>query len=135
MIKQLAHICIRTTDLNKTFDFYSNALGLEKTLDFERKGEPFGYYLKLGNNTFIEVFLGEPGEVGNINHVAIEVEDMDGLIQRIKEHGFEVGEKKRGGDRSWQVWVTDPNGIRIEFQEYTSESMQKVGGTVNVTWK
>jgi catechol 2,3-dioxygenase-like lactoylglutathione lyase family enzyme len=134
MIKQIGHICIHTADLDKTLHFYTEVLGLEMTFDFVRDGAPFGYYIHFGNNTFIEVFKGEPGEIGNIAHVAIEVEGMDALIQRIKEHGVEIGEKALGGDNSWQVWVTDPNGIRIEFHEYTPESKQLVGGTVVATW-
>ncbi len=134
MIKQLAHICIRTTDLEKTRKFYCEGLGLEMGFDFVRDGEPFGYYLKLGNTTFIEVFKGEPGEVGNINHVAIEVDDIDVLMSRLQSLGYEVTEKKLGADQTWQCWVTDPSGIRIEFQQYTDESKQKVGGTAIVNW-
>ena len=134
MIKQLAHICIHTTDLDETLRFYTEILGLETAFDFQKDGAPFGYYIKLGQDTFIEVFQGEPGEVGNINHMAIEVEDMDGLIGRIRSHGVDIGEKNLGADHSWQVWVTDPNGVRIEFHEYTPKSMQLVGGTCVVNW-
>ncbi len=128
MIKQIAHICINTKDLEKTYNFYTKVLGLEKGFEFEREGELFGYYIKLGNNTFIEIFKGETGEVGNINHLAIEVENLDGLIQKIRSHGIEINDKILGIDQSYQVWITDPNGIRIEFHEYTPESMQLVGG-------
>ena len=128
MIKQIAHICINTKNLEKTYDFYTKVLGLEKGFEFEREGELFGYYIKLGNNTFIEIFKGEPGEVGNINHLAIEVDDLDGLIQKIRSHGIEINDKILGIDQSYQVWITDPNGIRIEFHEYTPESMQLIGG-------
>jgi catechol 2,3-dioxygenase-like lactoylglutathione lyase family enzyme len=134
MIRQLAHICIHTNDLEETLRFYTEVLGLEKAFTFEKNGALFGYYVKLGEQTFIEVFRGDPGPVGNINHVAIEVDDMDGLIARIRDHGVDIGEKKRAADHTWQVWVTDPNGIRIEFQEYTPESMQRVGGTCMVNW-
>ena len=134
MITQLAHICIRTNDLAVTRSFYEGALGLELGFDFKREGEPFGYYINVGNNTFIEVFRGEPGEIGNIQHVAIQVTDLDALIGRIRDHGHEVGDKTFGPDNSWQAWVTDPNGIRIEFHEYTAESRQLVGGTCQVTW-
>ena len=128
MIKQLAHICIHATDLESTAHFYGDILGLDRAFTFERDGRPFGYYFKLGSDTFIEVFEGEPGSMGNINHVAIQVEDMDGLIQRLRTHGVEVGEKTLGADQSWQVWISDPNGVRIEFHEYTDTSMQRVGG-------
>ena len=134
MIKQLAHICIHTTDLERTLWFYTDVLGLEKAFDFERQGLPFGCYIKLGGTSFIDVFQGEPGEVGTINLVAIEVEDMDGLIARIRDQGVEVGEKTLGADHSWQVWITDPNGLRIEFHEYTPDSMQLVGGPCVVVW-
>jgi len=134
MIRQLAHICIHTLDLDQTLRFYTDVLGMEKGFDFERKGEPHGYYLKLGGRTYIEVFPGDPGEVGNINHVAFEVDDMDGLMVRIREQGVDIGEKKLGADHSWQVWLTDPNGIRIELHEYTPDSLQLVGGTCHVNW-
>ena len=133
MIKGLAHICIHTADLDQTLQFYTAVLGLEKGFEFEKGGTLFGYYIKLGRGTFIEVFKGDPGEVGNIKHVAIEVDDMDGLIARIRERGIEIADKKMGADHSWQVWITDPDGIRIEFHEYTPESLQLAGGKCLVT--
>jgi len=129
MIKQLAHICILTHDLEKTRSFYQDALGLEMGFEFEKEGTLFGYYISLGNDTFIEVFQGEPGEVGNIQHVAIQATDLDALIDRIREYGYDVSDKTFGADNAWQAWVTDPNGIRIEFHEYTAESNQIAGGT------
>ncbi|PCJ62929.1 MAG: lactoylglutathione lyase [Planctomycetota bacterium] len=134
MIKQLAHICIHSNDLDKTLHYYTEVLQLEKGFVFEKEGELFGFYIKFGNNTFIEVFKGDPGDVGNINHISIEVEDMDGLIERIKSFEIEIGEKKLGADNSWQVWTEDPNGIRIEFHEYTDESCQLTGNACIVNW-
>jgi glyoxylase I family protein len=128
MIKQIAHICILTKDLDKTRSFYLDALGLELGFEFERDGAIFGCYIKVGNNTFIEVFEGNPADVDPILHVAIEVSDMDSLIEQIRDHGYEVTDKKMGSDMSWQAWVTDPNGVKIEFHEYTSDSKQLTGG-------
>jgi predicted enzyme related to lactoylglutathione lyase len=85
--------------------------------------------LKFGNQTFLEVFKGEPGEVGNINRLAIEVDDIDGVITQIRSAGHEVGDKKLGADHSWQAWLTDPKGVRIELHEDTEKSMQLKGGT------
>lgn len=128
MIKQIAHICINTSDLRETERFYGEALGLEKKFEFVRHDAPFGFYLDLGNGTFIEVFRGETAPEGNIRHVAIQVEDLGGLVQRIRDCGYDVTDPKMGADHSWQAWVTDPNGVRIEFHEYTPESRQLVGG-------
>lgn len=134
MIKQLAHICLHSEDLEKTADFYCRGLGMERFFDFERKGELFGYYLKAGNNTFIEVFHGNPGKVGNINHLALEVEDMDSLIAHLNQLGIPVGEKKLGADQSWQAWLEDPSGVRIELHEYTAGSSQLTGRKCVVDW-
>ncbi len=134
MIKQLAHICINSPDLELTKRFYIEALGLELGFEFEKDGNPFGYYIQVGNLTFVEVFKGDPGLVGNINHVAIQVTDLDSLIARIRDAGFEVSDKKMGVDNSWQAWTTDPSGIRIEFHEYTENSKQLVGGKCIVNW-
>lgn len=134
MITQLAHICIHSPDLDLTRRFYTQALGLEIGFEFEKHGEPIGFYIRVGNNTFIEVFKGEPGPVGNINHVSLQVTDLDALIDRIRDAGFEVGEKTMGADHSWQAWTEDPNGIRMEFHEYTEQSMQMTGGICAVDW-
>jgi catechol 2,3-dioxygenase-like lactoylglutathione lyase family enzyme len=134
MISQLAHICIHSSDLEETARFYFEALGLEKGFEFIKDGALFGYYIKLGNNTFIEVFKGDPGEVGNINHIAIQTDDIDAVIARVKEHGYEIGEKSLGADHSWQVWTADPSGVRMEFHQYTAQSLQLTGGTCEVDW-
>lgn len=134
MIKQLAHLCIHTRDLDATLAFYCDALGMTKAFDFERQGKPFGYYLNLGANTFLEVFEGDPGAVGNINHLCLETDDLDATLARLTKHGVEATDKKLGADHSWQSWITDANGVRIELHQYTDKSMQLVGGTCVVDW-
>ena len=134
MIKQLAHVCINTNDLDATSRFYFEGLGLEQGYEFIKNNERFGYYIKLGNDTFIEVFTGEPGCAGNISHFAIEVDDINGVITRLRQHGYEVGDSSLGGDHSWQAWTTDPNGVRIEFHQYTEKSFQLTGGICAVDW-
>ena len=134
MIKQLAHICIHTADLEATARFYQEGLGLERGFEFTKDGDLFGFYIKLGNDTFIEVFKGDPGVVGNINHIAIQTDDIDAVIGRLRDHGYEVGDKALGADHSWQAWTADPNGVRIEFHESTPESMQLIGGACVVDW-
>ena len=134
MLKRLAHVCIHTADLDRTAAFYCGALGMERHFDFEKDGQLFGYYLSVGDNTFIEVFCGNPGEVGNIHHLALEVDDIDAAIRRIREHGFETGDKSLGADDSWQAWMEDPNGVKIELHQYTPGSCQIIRRTCIVNW-
>jgi catechol 2,3-dioxygenase-like lactoylglutathione lyase family enzyme len=135
MIKRLAHICIHSNDLSKTEEFYCRALGMTRHFDFERNGGLFGFYLKAGDDSFIEVFKGKPGASdGNIKHLALEVDDIESVLTKVAGEGFPVGEKKLGADHSWQAWLEDPDGVKIELHEYTAESSQLTGRTCVVNW-
>ena len=107
---------------------------MERHFEFEKEGEPFGFYLNAGNGTFIEVFKGLPGETGNIHHLALEVGDIDDAIQRIRHHGFEIGDKSLGADDSWKAWMEDPNGVKLELKQYTPKSCQVIRRTCMVNW-
>jgi catechol 2,3-dioxygenase-like lactoylglutathione lyase family enzyme len=135
MIKRLAHICIHTNDLERTEAFYCKGLGMTRHFKFHRNEALFGFYLKAGNDSFIEVFKGEPvsGE-GQIKHVALEVDNIESVLADVAQAGFPVGEKKMGADLSWQAWLEDPNGVKIELHEYTAESSQLTGRDCVVDW-
>ena len=62
MIKQLAHINIGTHDLAAAEHFYCDILGMDKSFEFIKDGELFGFYASAGNTTFIEVFSQEKKE-------------------------------------------------------------------------
>jgi lactoylglutathione lyase/glyoxylase I family protein len=137
MFKRLAHINIGATDLAASERFYCDILGMEKAFDFIKDDEPFGFYVKTGETTFIEVFL--QGEEPNhdrpiIKHICLEVEDLDNVIETIRSRGWDVTDKKLGADQSWQAWITDPAGVRIELMQYTDKSFQFTGEDCIVNW-
>lgn len=137
MIKNLAHVCILSADLQKTLDFYCGVLGLQKKFDFLREGKLFGFYLEVAENQFIEFFhtTEESRNKGNlITHLCLEVESIPALTQRFAEHGIKFTEPKLGADQSWQTWCSDPDGVAIEFHEYTAESSQRTGRECIVNW-
>ncbi len=134
-ITTLAHVCLKTTDLERTRAFYCDALGLRKQFDFIRKGTCIGYYLSAGNRTFIEVFLSdaiEPLGKQPIHHLCLETDDLAALHRRLLDLGLKPGDIKTGSDNSPQFWITDPNGLGIEFQQYTPQSSQITGRDVVV---
>jgi len=45
-------------------------------------------------------------------------------MKQIKSEGYETTDKIMGADNSWQFWATDPDGVKIEFHEYTENSCQ-----------
>jgi lactoylglutathione lyase/glyoxylase I family protein len=130
LVRQLAHVCLLTTDLKASEDFYTRVLGLEKAFDFIREGKPVGFYLKLGGQTFIEVFQREQAgerEGQHIAHLCLEVHSVDDAIKRIRAAGVTISDRKRGKDQSWQAWTADPQGVKIELHEYTPQSSQVTG--------
>lgn len=137
MIKQVAHICIGSQDLAKTEHFYCDVLGMKIRFEFKKGGKRIGYYLEAGGNTFIEVFA--QGDAPNlekpiIKHFCLEVEDIDAAMAGVKAKGWEIGDKKMGADHSWQCWITAPDGVRIEFHQYTDQSTQITGEDCIVDW-
>lgn len=137
MIKALAHVCILSTDLERTRHFYCDILGLEQGFRFLRDGRLFGFYLKVCPDQFIEVFHTDSAPSGPaklITHFCLEVEDITAMHARLVEAGIAVKDKLLGADHSWQIWCKDPDGVDIEFHQYTSESTQLTGRDCHVNW-
>lgn len=137
MLKQIAHVCILSPDLKATEQFYCDRLGLSKLFNFDKDGRVIGFYLALDNRTSIEVFENGqaavvPGAV--IDHLCLEVDDLDALIDYLRSHDIAVTDKKLGCDHTWQAWLTDPGGVRIELFEYTPQSSQFTGADCMVDW-
>ncbi|MFO1210658.1 MAG: VOC family protein [Amaricoccus sp.] len=135
--RQLAHVCIFADDLAATRDFYRDVLGMEVVFNFMRQGEPHGFYLGANGRSHVEVFLKPEAEYGDrnaINHFCLEVESIDDAVAHIKGLGVPITEKKYACDDTWQAWITDPNGVRIELFEYTPKSAQLVGGDRIADW-
>ena len=131
-VKQIAHVCIFAHDLEATRDFYRRVLGLDTQFDFLRDGEVFGFYLNAGGRSHVEVFRKEEArsvESDRIDHLCLEVEDLDAAIAHVRAAGVEPTRPKRlGCDDTYQCWLVDPNGVKIELFEYTARSAQFVGG-------
>src|SRR6185369_16419864 len=127
MIKALAHICILSSDLNRSLDFYCGALGLKRHFDFFKDGALFGFYLQVGPGQFIEIFKAGPAaefRSQRIHHFCFEVDDIDAVREKLIKHGVAVTPKKLGCDQTWQCWCKDPDGVDFEFQQYTDKSSQ-----------
>jgi len=136
-IKSIAHVCIFTADLDATLRFYS-AMGIHKQFDFIKQGRVIGFYLRVSDNNFIEVFekasAGEVTTAGNLGHLCLETEDIEGLRQKLADAGYQPGAVKLGCDQTYQFWIKDPNGVEIEFHQYTAQSAQFAQAPVEVSW-
>ena len=136
MFKRIAHVCLNVKDLDRSIAYYEK-LGLTIVFRFTRHGAPYGVYMKISDGSFIE-FFEEPGMGPVVNngivHFALETDDIDALAAKLAESGIVTSPKKLGVDNTWQTWLQDPDGNRFEIHQYTPQSMQFSGGTVEADW-
>lgn len=117
------HVGVPSSDLDKTIAFYES-LGFVLALVTENKaaGERVAF-LQLGN-LVIEAYGNKTtvGEAGAIDHVALDVKNIDSLYQEIKAAGHTIVE---GDVRSLPFWergvkfftILGPDNEKIEFCE------------------
>ena len=89
-IKSVAHVCVKSTDLDATAAFYCGPLGMTRHFDFMRKGKLIGFYMKATNETFVEVFLADEIEAIDkrvLHHFCLETEDLKGLHGKLVAAG------------------------------------------------
>jgi len=137
MIKSLAHVCVHSSDLARTEAFYCGALGLSVQFRFMKDGALFGFYLKISDSQFIEVFYREKGaspEAPQIGHICLETDDIEHVRRVLTEHEIKTTDPTLGADHSWQMWCADPDGTAIEFHQYTVQSTQRTGEDCVVNW-
>lgn len=141
MIRQLAHVCLHSRDLDRMVAFYRDALGLPIQFTLRNDaGEAVGHYFACGQTTFIECFdqdrvtemfggerapLGEPAN--RVQHFCFEVTGLEAFKARLDAAGVPYLDAGMGLDHALQMWIADPDGNTIELMEYTAASLQLTG--------
>lgn len=136
-IMRLAHVCIRVRNFKRTYEFYQR-LGLRPVFKFTRKGRDYGMYMEIAEGQYIE-FFEEPDAVVDgqaaLAHFCLETENLDLLIEEFKTKGISHTPLKLGPDNTYQIWISDPDGISFEIHQYTDRSAQLSGGPdVEADW-
>ena len=126
-LENLNHVLVLTRDLEATRDFYVDVLGLE---DGYRPPFPFhGHWIYLGERAVVHVaenrdYLGKPDRVqggsadsttGSIDHIAFEATGLKAMIAKLEKHGIDTHHRRVPDLDLHQVFVHDPNGVRIEL--------------------
>jgi catechol 2,3-dioxygenase-like lactoylglutathione lyase family enzyme len=120
---RLDHVLVVADDIERTRAFYCDVLGFEVG---ERPPLPFpGYWLYLDGVACVHVAEREAYEAhapmlfGDartpVDHVAFSADDYDGLVDRLSAAGIEPVANEVPGAHLRQLFVDDPNGVRIEL--------------------
>jgi catechol 2,3-dioxygenase-like lactoylglutathione lyase family enzyme len=125
----MQHLLVLTDELEATRDFYRDALGLQEgerpPLEFD------GHWLYLGDVACVHVadrrsYAAHAGTVGlevaqtatgeaMIDHIAFGADDYEEISERLREAGVETIENEVPAAKMRQIFVEDPNGVRIEI--------------------
>jgi lactoylglutathione lyase len=119
---RLVHTCVRVRDIDASLRFYE-ALGFERRGRLQFSGA-YNVYLGLpGDGDTLELTVNEgrdaPYDLGEgYGHVALTVDDLDGLLARLAEQGIEPEKPPYhpGGREEYRIcFVEDPDGYRVEL--------------------
>jgi catechol 2,3-dioxygenase-like lactoylglutathione lyase family enzyme len=121
-LRNLNHLLVVADDLEATRAFYEEVLGLNVG-----PRPPFGfpgYWLYLGDRAVVHLAKrgaerGGPsngaGGTGAIDHIAFEATGLKDMVARLERHAVALQHRKVPGQGLHQVFVRDPNGVRIEL--------------------
>ncbi len=119
---RFVHTNVRVRDIDASLAFYA-ALGFERRGRLQFDGA-YNVYLGLpGDGDTLELTVNEgrdePYDLGGgYGHVALTVEDLDGLLARLAQQGIvpETAPYAPGGRDEFRIcFVADPDGYRLEL--------------------
>lgn len=150
----IMHVSFYAKDLEKIREFYEDKLGCKAKMlvrNYAYKDKPdHGFYkqaisdpngitlvyFEVAPGQFIEFFPAredqEPAVEYNKHvgyaHFSLTVDDIHKTRDELIEKGIPIDiEPNIGNSHTWQMWIQDPEGNRIEIMQYTDQSYQIVG--------
>ncbi len=122
-VEGMNHFTILTNDVDGAVDFYDELLGLtagpRPNFDFP------GAWLYAGGAPILHVIGGRPKselKPGVIDHMAFTGRDLSGTLAKLKARGIEHTCRRQVGSGTWQVFLHDPNGAKVEIDFAADET-------------
>ena len=110
----VAHVALPVSSLDASLEFYGGVLGLAQA---ERPDFGFpGAWLILGGQQVHLMEFG-PVEPDNRQHFAIEVRDAEAVADELEGRGITVLRSFGLPAAGKQVFINDPDGHQIEFNQ------------------
>jgi catechol 2,3-dioxygenase-like lactoylglutathione lyase family enzyme len=114
----LQHVNVHASNVERSRDFYVGLLGL-----IEGDRPPFaskGYWLCAGAAPIIHLLQKTADEAyvegsGCVDHVGLAATDLEATRRQLIDQGIRFVEKRVPRDGSVQIFVRDPDGLRIEL--------------------
>jgi catechol 2,3-dioxygenase-like lactoylglutathione lyase family enzyme len=128
-LTKMEHYLVLTDDIDATRDFYVQALGMH--VGFRPPlGFP-GYWVYVGDTPCIHIAEWETytthsleqgiavssraNGTGPVDHIAFNALDYDDVVARLEAHGVQAARNDVPGGVLRQLFLQDPNGVKIEI--------------------
>lgn len=122
MIKDLDHVAIVVSDMDRSIEFYTHILELKLILDGRTGGGEKKSFLGTKSKAIVALSenkkrsLQKGDYIEGVNHVAFGVEDVEKSSQVLKDRGVDFVEIKMGEDGNPQAYhFLDPDGLELEI--------------------
>lgn len=125
----VAHIGLRTDNLQAARNFYHDVLGFDEPFTVDKPADEGGglmlTYFKVNDRQYIEVFpeLKDPKE-DRLSHISFETTNAEQLRAYLASKGVKVADKLEpmlDGNQGFEV--NDPDGHVVEFVEFRPGSL------------
>lgn len=131
MIARIDHIGIAVSSIDQALGFFQDALGIRlERVESEEGGRTRVAFLPVGSSDVelvepqdpdsgLAKFLAKRGE--GIHHICFEVDDIEGALAKLKEHGAqlidETPRQNAQGQRYAFIHPKSAHGVLIELYE------------------
>jgi catechol 2,3-dioxygenase-like lactoylglutathione lyase family enzyme len=136
-LSHIEHVLVQTADMAKTVEWYRRVLGMRAgyTPDFKFPVQ----WLYLGDNDVVHVteggantsenrkrYVGQQSDAlsgsGVIDHIAFRSTGLREMLAHLKAQGVDFKERQVDDQGLYQLFMLDPNGIKIELNFANSEA-------------
>ncbi len=119
-IKQLDHVVLRVSDLERAIRFYEEVLGCKE----ERRVESIGLVQLRAGASLIDLIAASGDAAAgapNMDHFALRIDPWDeaAIKAHLAGHGVEAGEavQRYGAEGDGpSIYITDPDGNTVELK-------------------
>ena len=117
-VNRIDHFNIRTRDLDRLCEFYTQVLGLE--IGDRPPFDSPGVWLYAGGHPILHVGIANDSDSRSDNtfpldHIALETEGLADAVERLDRASIEYRMVDVPGRDMKQIFVRDPDGVAIEL--------------------
>ena len=137
-LSHIEHFLVATDDIDGTAEWYCRVLGMK-----EGAHPDFGFpvkWLYLGGVDIVHVgpsaklagenqrkYLGRTSQdsgagTGALDHIAFRATGLKQMMAHLKSQGIAFNERRANGQALYQLFMFDPNGIKIELNYEAGEA-------------